>query len=805
MKVPLNWLKDYISIEEQPFQIAKLLTMAGLEVDAVETIALGFDKVVVAEVLKVAKHPDADKLQLATVWDGTQTHEVVCGAPNCREGIKTALALVGATLPDDDGKTFKVKKSKIRGIESFGMLCSEKELRISDIHEGIIEFSQQIAVGASVSDMYGDTIFEISLTPNLAHCFGVLGVARELSALTNTPLRYPRITLEESEQRINDLCKVTVENKEKCPRYLARVVSNLQIGPSPDWLQKRLQGAGVRPINNVVDVTNYVMLELGHPLHAFDYQKLSGHEIIVRTAHEGEKFKTLDGKERSLKAEDLLICDAKKPIAIAGVMGGENTEVGAHTHTVLLESAYFTPSGIRRTSKHLGLSTDASKRFERGSDPNGAFFALDRATMLLQQLANGTIAEGSIDTSEKVFKPLILELRLSRVQKILGISLSASEVENVFHRLDWETSYDGQNTFTITVPTYRTDVSQEIDLIEEVARIYGYDNIKSEPPRYSTSTLNHSPLYLLEKEIRQRLIQRGLQEFLTCDLIGPTLLGLVQDSSMPPEAFIHVKNPTSIEQSMLRTSLLPNLLEVAKYNFDRQNTDLAGFELGRVYFKSLEQYKEQPVVGIVLMGKSSPVYWGEKVPGVDFYTIKGIVEIFLREMGITGIDYRPREIANLHPGRQASLFVGDLEVGSIGEVHPDLLKRLDLPQRVYFAEINLQDLQEVRPKEHKTKELPIYPGSDRDWTITLDDRLPMQKVNLLIKGAQSALLEKFYLIDIYRNDKLGPHGINATFRFCYRDRKKTVSQEDVDGEHSRILVKVQEQLSHEQFPRSPTC
>lgn len=797
MKVPLSWLKDYISIEEPPFQIAKLLTMAGLEVDAVESVSLGFDQVIVVEVLKVAKHPDADKLQLATVWDGNNTHEVVCGAPNCREGIKTALALVGATLPDEGGKTFKVRKSKIRGVESSGMLCSEKELNISGTHEGIIEFSPQVSVGASVSDMYSDTIFEISLTPNLAHCFGVLGVARELSALVNLPLRYPKITLEESESRINDLCKITVENKEKCPRYLARVIKNLKVGPSPEWLQKRLQGAGTRPINNVVDVTNYVMLELGHPLHAFDYTKLAEHHIIVKNAQEGEVFRTLDGKDRTLTKNDLLICDAAKPIAIAGVMGGENTEVTADTHTILLESAYFNPSGIRRTSKHLGLSTDASKRFERGADPNGASFALDRAAMMLQQLADGTIAEGCIDCGEQIFKPLILELRLNRVQKILGIPISASEVENVFHRLDWPTSYDAQNVFTITVPTYRTDVSQEIDLIEEVARIYGYDNIKSEPPRYGTTNLPHSTLYLLERETRQRLIQRGLQEFLTCDLIGPTLLGIIQDTSMPKDSFIHVKNPTSIEQSILRTSLLPNLLEVAKYNFDRQNSNLAGFELGRVYFKSGDQYKEQSVIGIIIMGKSTPSYWGEKSREVDFYTLKGIVEVFLREMGIAPAEFRPQEIANLHPGRQASLFVGDLEVGSMGEVHPDLLKRLDLPQRVYFAEINLQDLQEVRSKEHTTKDLPIYPGSDRDWTVTLDDRLPMQKILKLVNDAPSKLLEKFYLIDIYRNDKLGPHGINATFRFCYRDRKKTVSQEDVDGEHSRILVKVQEQLSHE--------
>jgi phenylalanyl-tRNA synthetase beta chain len=379
----------------------------------------------------------------------------------------------------------------------------------------------------------------------------------------------------------------------------------------------------------------------------------------------------------------------------------------------------------------------------------------------------------------------------------LGIPISASEVENVFHRLDWLTSYDGQNTFTVTVPTYRTDVKEEIDLIEEVARIYGYDNIRSDSPRYPTTHIPHSPLYLLEKETRARLVQRGLQELLTCDLIGPSLLELVKDNSMSKEAFIQVKNPTSIEQSILRTSLLPSLLEVVKYNFDRENSSLAGFEIGKIHFKANDQYREQSVAGIVLTGKSGPVYWKKKQEDVDYYTLKGIVETFLKEMGISQIEFRPQHIGNLHPGRQASLFVGDLEIGSLGEVHPEVLRRFDLPQRVYFAEISLKDVEEVRTKGKKVEELPIYPGSDRDWTVTLDDRFPMQELFRLVEKSNSKLLEKFYLIDIYRNDKLGPHGLNATFRFCYRDRAKTISQEDVDREHARILAKIQEQLSHE--------
>lgn len=771
--------------------------MAGLEVDAVETAAPPFSQVVVAEVLETSKHPDADKLQIAKVFDGTEQYQVVCGAPNCRPGIKTALALVGAKLGEGTDNVFKVKKSKIRGVESFGMLCSESELGISKEHEGIIEFSPQISLGASVAEMYGDVVFEISLTPNLAHCMSVFGVARELSAVTGIPLRYPLITLEESEPETKNLCSVEVKNEDKCPRYLARVLTGLKVEPSPDWLQKRLKEVGIRPINNIVDVTNFVMMEWGHPLHAFDLKKVEGKKIIVRDAHNGETIKTLDGKERVLTSDDLLICDSKKPLAIAGVMGGIDSEVDSHTTEILLESAYFSPSTVRKTSKRLGLMTDASKRFERGTDPNGALVALERASMMLHQLAHGTITEGHIDCKEREFKPITLECRLSRTQKVLGIQISASEVENVFHRLDWPTSFDGKEIFTVHVPTYRTDVKEEIDLIEEVARIYGYDNIQAESTRYCSGTLAHSPLYLLEKEARARLIQRGLQELLTCDLIGPTILGVIQESSMPLDSFIHVKNPTSIEQSILRTSLLPGLLEVAKYNFDRQNNHLSGFEVGKVHFKANGQYHEQSVAGIILTGESAPHFWGAKHPEVDFYTLKGIVEVFLREMGIEKVEFRTDKMANLHPGRQAALFVGELEVGSIGEVNPVLLRRLDLPQRVYFAEINLQDLQEVRKKETKMKELPIYPGSTRDWTITLDERLPMEKVMEMIRGTKSKLLEKCYLTDIFKSEKLGAHRINATFRFSYRNKDKTISQEEVDGEHHRILVKVEEQLSHE--------
>lgn len=789
MKIPLSWLKEYIDLPYSPGQIAKMLTSAGLEVDGIDIIGQGFEKVVVGLVTKVEKHPNADKLCIAQVSDGAQVFQVVCGAPNCREGLKTAFARVGAVLKDRSGKELQIKQSSIRGVESFGMLCSRQELGFSDDHDGIIEFAGQIKEGADVSEMYAETIFEISLTPNLAHCASIIGVARELSAATGNPVRFPNSTCQEELPSNDSLVKVSVEDQVKCPRYSCRLVQNVRIAPSPDWMQKRLTACGIRPINNIVDITNYVMMEMGHPLHAFDFDCIKEGQIIVRDAKEGETIITLDGKDRSLSPDDLLICDPSRPLAIAGVMGAQDPEVSDKTVHVLIESAYFQPQSIRRTSKKLNLQTEASKRFERGTDPNGVPVSLDRAAMLMKELADGHILKGAIDCKNSPFQEKNIPCRLSRTNQLLGTHLGAGEVEAIFHRLGMKSSWDGQNTFHVHVPTYRGDVQQEIDLIEEIARIYGFDNFEKAQKRYHGSLLPNPPIFLFERDFRTRLVAEGLQEFITCDLIGPKDLDIVRDHSMPEKAFIKVLNPTSIDQSILRTSLLPGLLQVVKYNLDRQNHHIEGFEIGRIHFKQEDsQYKEQTVAGIVLSGKAQVQNWDSKPRDMDFYDLKGIVENILKELNIENFDFRPNQLNTLHTGRQASIFVDSLEIGSLGEVHPAILRRLDVSQRIFFAEINLHDLIKVRKTDQKMKDIPIYPCSERDWTITMPDEVPIKKVLEAILSIGSKYLEEVTVLDIYRSDKIGKEMKNVTLHFIYRDRLKTISQETVDDEHAQVTV-----------------
>lgn len=794
MRIPLNWLNEFIETKQTPDQIGKTLTMAGLEVDAIEKISLPCELVIVGKVIDSHKHPEADQLTIASVSDGKQTYQVVCGAPNCRPGIKVAFAVIGASLTDEDGKVFKIKKSKLRGVESSGMLCSAKELGLSDEDHQIIEFSEDLKEGTDLKDLYGDTVFEISLTPNLGHCSSILGVARELSASSGIHYRLPAVQLTEENQPATSAVTVKVENQKGCPRYACRVMRDVTIGPSPDWLKKRLEAAGVRSINNVVDVTNYVMLELGHPLHAFDADQLQGNTLIIKNARQGEKFTTLDGKERMLEETDLMICDQEKSVAIAGVMGGLHSEVTDTTKNLVLEAASFAPSIIRRTSKRLGLMTDASKRFERGCDPNILGLALDRAASLIQQVAGGKVYKGIVDIATGPFPKKEVACRLSRINKLLGTLLSAGEVESIFARLECSSHWDGNDTFLVKVPTYRNDINEEVDLIEEVARTYGYDNITKPTAFFQSSKIPHAPIYVFEKEIRNRLISQGLQEFQTCDLIGPSLLTVVHGTEKMEPSWVKVLNPTSIEQSVLRTSLLPGLLQVVKYNWDHQNHDIAGFEIGSVHFKEGDRYREQSVAAIVLSGKSFPHHWNEKSKNFDFYDLKGMLETLFAELRID-VTFKSKNLSMLHPGRQSSVYADSLEIGSFGEIHPSALRRLDVPQPILFAEINLHDLMQVRVKtDTQMQQIPVYPGSERDWTLTLQEAIPVEKVLDAVKAQSSRLLENVSLQDIYRSDKLGKGLKNVTLRFFYRDRTKTISQEKVDSEHGRIVENVSKTL-----------
>ncbi|MDP1835105.1 MAG: phenylalanine--tRNA ligase subunit beta [Chlamydiales bacterium] len=790
MKLPFSWIKECIATKLPAGKVADALTMLGLEVEGIDTSPMSFTGVVVGQVVKTERHPDADKLTVAMVSDGQETVQVVCAAPNCREGLITAFAKIGGTLTDPEGKTFKIKKAKLRGVESNGMLCAEDELGLSQSHDGIIEFPVDTVLGTDLQQLYGDAVFDISLTPNLGHCASLQGVLRELAAFLDTSYSLPQVYIDDGDsEQIKTEASVSIEDTTKCPRYACRVIKNVKIAPSPKWLQDRLLQCGLRPINNIVDATNYVLWELGHPLHAFDYDKLAGHKIVVRTAKEDEQFVTLDGQTRKLNTESLLICDDEKPVALAGIMGGQNSEVGDETQNVLLESAYFEPSNIRRTSRFLGLTTEASRRFERAADPNGVITALDRAAVLIQELAGGEIVKGLVDIKNSEFSDRKIVCRLSRIQGIIGQHLAAGEVEGVFRRLGFPCTWDGQELFSIRVPTYRADIHAEIDLIEEVARIYGYDNIERQPAYYHTSTLPHAPIFLFERQSRQRLLSQGLQEFMTCDLIGPSMLDVLPNIGDNPTQ-VRVLNPTSAEQSILRQSLLPGMLQAIRYNVDRKNLNVGAFEIGRTHFLEGKNFKEQSVVGIILTGKSRPHSWEQHPGPFDFYDLKGIVEDFLSDMSMPSPSFEVSKLSTFHPGRQASVLINGIDVGAIGEVHPDILGRLDVTQRILFAELNLHDLYRLKGDSPKMVELPQFPGSERDWTISLSEKVTCGTVFSLIRQFAPALLEQVSLLDLYRSEKLGSGVKNVTFRFFYRDRTRTVQQEDVDSKHTRLIEKV---------------
>lgn len=650
-------------------------------------------------------------------------------------------------------------------------------------------------VGLEV-DGIDNGVLEVSLTPNLAHCASIRGTARELAALTLDPLNLPQFSLREHE---NDATKkhitVNVENTALCPHYACRMITGVRVGPSPDWLQNRLALCGMRSINAVVDVTNMVLLELGHPLHAFDFETLAEKRIVVRNAKKGEQITTLDGKEHYPTEETLLICDGKKPIAIAAIMGSSKSEVTHDTTTVLLESAYFEPSQVRRAAKRMGIRTEASYRFERGVDPNGVLEALDRAAALICELTGGSALQGTVEVKSATFAPRPLSCRLSRANQILGTQLAMSEVETLFQRLGLKVTKIEEDLISVIAPTFRNDLHHEIDLIEEIARLYGYCNIqKKEKALYRTGDLPDSPEYVFGRKVRCRLIAEGLQEFLTCDLISPTQAALISTDTFPSRNLIKLLNPHSVEQSVMRPSLLPGILSVIKCNADHDMDSIAGFEVGRVHFTEKGRYFEPSVLSIVMAGERAPPHWTSKGERVDFFDLKGIVENLCLSLKIGDLSFSASHFSNFHPKRQAAIKLGKVDVGMLGEVHPTTLKDSGLKHPVYFAELNLTDLHQGVTPTIRMRPLPQYPASTRDWTVTVSDQVGAGQILSWIQELSSTLLETVSLLDVYKSNTLGSDLKNVTIRFVYRDPHKTVSLSAVDEEHQRLTTKVKEFL-----------
>lgn len=789
MKLPLSLIRSFVHFDLPLSKIGETLTLLGIEVDRIYQERISFAKIVVVEIRSSKRHPQSEHLHVAEVSDGKRLYTVVCAAPNCRPGIKVPFAGQGAMLTDRDGMQRTIELSSIKGVPSDGMLCSAQELQLFEEGDKILELPKEMEVGADLAPLVWDPILELSLTPNLGHCMSALGVARELAAALQLPLRYPKTRLKESEAiSIENKAAASVENADLCPRYMCRLIENVKIGESPFWLRKALESSGMKSINNAVDVANFTMLKMGQPFHVFDFDRLEGKSIRVHSTKKPQEFLGLDQIKREIPAGTLVISDKERVVAIAGVLGGDNSAVNQSTTNILIEAAYFDPMTVRTASKKMGIRTESSQRFEKGIDPIGLKDSLDEMCALLCEVCGGILAKGSID-QKKTIAPKQIRCRGDRANQILGTKLSLTEIEEIFQRLDFKVKELDKGVLLVDVPLYRSDIAEEIDLIEEIARIYGYNNIEKGIPKTTNSQIGNDPFYLFENEMRSRLSAFSLQEFLTCDLISPKLAEVAQEIAHSGIEFLKTLHSKSEEYSVLRTSLLPALLQVIKGNIDQKNSNLHAFEIGRIHFLQQKKLVELPMAALLLTGKADPHNWSQKPKDVDFYDLKGMLENLMEGLQITpfSIDAATEHLS-FHPGRQANIRSQDNLLGSFGEIHPSILEKFDIKQRVYYAELNLAELLKLRRKTLGTVPPPQFPASQRDWTIPLSSNLLIDTIFQNIHSSATPLLEKVELIDLYIPESGSQK--NATLRFTYRDRLKTISFEEVEAEHTRLMEKV---------------
>ncbi len=793
MRVSLKWLKDYVEIKVPLEELKEKLTMAGLEVAEEERIGAEWENIFVGEVVGLDKHPNADRLWLATVNLGEEQCRVICGAPNVRVGIKVPFARVGAKLFDGHtGQPFKLKPAKIRGILSEGMLCSEKELGISERHEGIMVLPEEAPTGLPLAQFLGDVILDIKVTTNRPDCLSMLGIAREVAALTGGKVKLPEVRYEEQEPSAEQMVAVEIADPELCPRYCAGIVTGVKVGESPPWLQERLLAAGMRPINNVVDITNYVMLEYGQPLHAFDYQKIGGKKIIVRRAEIGEGLLTLDGKERWLSNEMLVIADADKPVALAGIMGGAESEVTAETTSILLEAANFNPASIHRTSFRLGLKSEASSRFEKGISPDLTVPALRRAIGLVVELAGGKVARGIVDAYPGIKPRDPILLSMGRIKQVLGIGVSISKAKEVLQSLGFECEQKSSSELLVTIPYWRTDICVADDLVEEVARIIGYDEIPTimlsgEIPRHEPA-----PLLSLRERLRDILAGCGMQEIITYSLTSREMLNKIkyQNQFGPP---IRVANPLSREQEYLRISLRGGLLATFAANERHSVKGIRLFEIGKIYLpREGTLPEEREMLGGILGGpKFERTWFGEKGE-LDFFSAKGILETLFAHLAIK-VSFEPGEDPLLIPGRTAKIMVEGEQVGVVGELHPDVAASFELStQPVSLFELEVEKLLPFVEQPRTYQPIPKFPGVVRDIALLVDADLPAKRVQDIIQAFPQ--VNQATIFDVYQGEQIPPGKKSLAFSIRYQSPERTLTDEEVDRLQENILRKLEQEL-----------
>lgn len=789
MKVSLNWLKQWVDVEDSPEAIADRLTMVGLESAGIESFGVGYEDIVIGKILRIKAHPNAEKLSLCDVTIGAaETLSIICGAENIYEGAVVPVALIGSTIPSG----LKIRRSRIRGVLSEGMICSEEELGLDEHSTGIMLLSKDLPLGMPFFEATGlmDYIIDFEITPNRGDCLSVMGIAREVSAVYDLPLKPPRISLTETGQGIEELVDISIENKKDCLRYCARLVRDVTIGTSPLWLRERLFKLGFRPINNVVDITNYVLLELGQPLHAFDFDMLQDRKIIVRSALEDERFTTLDGKERELSFKDLLICDGEKPVAIAGVMGGLNSEVTEATKNVLIESAYFRPGAIRQTAKRMGLATEASYRFERGVDPGGLVRAADLAASLMGELASGKVVSGIVDVDYRGKAPEVIELRTEKVCSTLGLNLTDKEVGDTLQRLSMETEREDNGLLKVRIPSFRRDITRPIDLIEEVGRMIGFDRIPVTLPTCEMDTNPSSPLQQSERIARQFLVFHGYFETINYSFMDKKWL----DYLMLPEGdslrkVIHLRNPISEDMTVLRTFLIPSLIDVSRRNFNYKIQDIKIFEFRNVYYALDDRELPEEALHLagLVMGRNSYSFSFEK-HAFDFLDIKGDVEGLCNALNITSVQFVSPEVTKpfLHPGISADLVVSDIPVGYLGKLNPAVAESFKIDENVYCFELDFRKLISGMRREVRAKEISRYPPVSRDLAVVVDFQMPIGEIIKGIYAFQNKYLKRVELFDIYSGKEIPEGKKSVALRVTYQAMRKTLKDKEVDKIHRQL-------------------
>ena len=802
MKVTLNWLRDYVDFDLPADELSHRLTMAGLEIDAMERLGEGLDSVVVARLADVQQHPDADRLTVCTVETDSVTQQVICGAKNHKAGDLVALAQVGTVLPGN----FKIKKSKIRGQESCGMLCSLSELSLADEADGIMILPPDLLLGQPVFKELGlkDVMYEIGLTPNRSDCLSVVGVAREVSAMVGAPLHLPEPVVIEGDSKASEKTSVVIEDADLCPRYAARLIENVKIGPSPEWLTRRLETVGMRSINNVVDITNFVMMELGQPLHAFDFKLLREGRIVVRRAQDGEQFTTLDDQERILMSSDLMICDGVGPVALAGVMGGQNSEVSPETTDILLESAYFNPTAIRRTSKRLGLHTESSHRFERGSDVDMVPLALDRAATLIAELASGTLAHGVIDVYPEELLRRTITITASRTSQVLGLEVSVDDIRSKLNSIGLKCDLpadQGDDAINVEIPNFRPDLEREIDLIEEVTRLIGYDQIPVTMPVSSLTCQQLPPHLSLANQVRNQMVQMGYTEVINYSFFGadsPKKLGLDEADTRCQQ--VQVLNPLTEEQGCMRTTLVPSLLETAARNLAYRSEDLALFEL-RPVFQPVDDDElpcESLRLAAFLCGQREPLGWAQSSELSDFFDMKGIVEQLLADLKITDVSWKAEHDEPFyHPGKSCALYQGDRLLGTLGELHPEVLRNFDLGRSAILCDLDVEALFDISGGTIKFQPLSRYPDVQRDSAFLVDADISAQQVFAVLGQVRLKDLESIELFDVYYGEGVPDGKKSMAIRACYRAMDRTLTDELIQNLHGKLIKAMKKHLGAE--------